>query len=52
MKITITIALLVVALISALGGMAHENERRGRNSAIVAVASIAALAAIVIAGGV
>lgn len=52
MKTVIIIALLVIALVSALGGVAHENERRGMNAAIVAATSIAALAAIVITGGV
>lgn len=51
MKTAITITLLVIAAISALGGIAHEDARRGRNSVVVAVGSIAALAAIVIMGG-
>ncbi|MEA4901873.1 hypothetical protein [Desulfitobacterium sp.] len=52
MKTAITIALLIIAAISSLGGIAHEDEHRGRNAAIVAAVSIAALAAVVIAGGV
>lgn len=51
MKTAITIALLAIAAIAALGGIAHEDPHRGRNSVIVAVGSIAALAAIAIMGG-
>lgn len=51
MKTAITITLLVIGTIAALGGIAHEDPRRGKNSAIVAVGTIAALAAIAIMGG-
>ena len=47
----ITITLVIIAVLSALGGVAHESPNRGRNAAIIAVAAIAALATIAIQGG-
>lgn len=51
MKTAIIITLIVLAALSTLGGIAHEDPRRGGTSAIVALAAIIALAAIVIMGG-
>jgi len=50
MTTAIAITLMVIAALSALGGIAHQDQKRGRNAAIVAVAAIIALAAAAIGG--
>ncbi len=51
MRTTVIIALVVIAVISALGGVAHENPQRGRNASIVSIFAITALAVITSIGG-
>lgn len=51
MKTAIIITLLLIAALGGLGAVAHDNPARGRNSAIIGIFTVAALACIVIFGG-
>ena len=50
MKTAITVTLIIIAVLSTLGGVAHESPQKGRTCGVVAAVASAALAAIAILG--
>jgi len=51
-KVTIIITLIIIAAVTSLGAVGHEDPRRGKNAAAVGIITILALAAIAIWGGI